>query len=304
MNTVSMITFAACVGFFATIIYSVASWFNSRTSRMMDRRVMAFQGELEKEPEHVSIATWFAKLLGSLFPEKQNDSGELKRRLQAAGFYHPSACSIFIGCRIVLVIAAVFLGAGSVFIPQTTGLISTTWTLLCVGVAIVAPGLILDAIHRSRHRQILAELPDLADLLTVCLNAGLSLEAAIHFVIDEFGQMDSALDKELLLIRRDLNLGLRPDEAIQRFADRASHPAVAMLATFMKESRKMGMAVSDAIREHGVSIRLEIEQEAEEQSQKAAVKILFPTLLLVMPATFVVLAGPAVIQMAGIFSSN
>ena len=304
MNSVSMITFAACVGFFATIVYAVATWFNSRTARIMERRVMAFQGEPEKELEHVSMASWFGSLLGRLVPDKQDDSGELKRRLQAAGFYHPRACSIFLGCRIALVIGAVLLGAGSIFIPQTSVLVRLTWTLVCIGVAIVAPGIILDGIQRNRHRQILTELPDLADLLTVCLHAGLSIEAAIHFVIDELSQMDSALDKDLLLVRRDLNFGLRPDEAIQRFADRASHPAVAMLATFMKESRKMGMAVSDAIRQHGISIRLEIEQEAEEQSQKAAVKILFPTLLLVMPATFVVLAGPAVLQMADAFSNN
>jgi len=94
------------------------------------------------------------------------------------------------------------------------------------------------------------------------------------------------------------------DQALKRFATRTDYEAVRTLSTFIREAQRFGTNITDALRSHADMLRSQREQAAEESAQKASVKILIPTLLLIFPSTFVVIVGPAVIQIHEAFAAK
>jgi tight adherence protein C len=123
-------------------------------------------------------------------------------------------------------------------------------------------------------------------------------------VSDELRLAHPALASELGFVQRDIELGATVDQALKRFATRTDYEAVRTLSTFIREAQRFGTNITDALRSHADMLRSQREQAAEESAQKASVKILIPTLLLIFPATFVVIVGPAVIQIHEAFAAK
>jgi tight adherence protein C len=140
--------------------------------------------------------------------------------------------------------------------------------------------------------------------MIVCLEGGLSLQETIRRVSDELRLAHPALASELGFVQRDIELGATVDQALKRFATRTDYEAVRTLSTFIREAQRFGTNITDALRSHADMLRSQREQAAEESAQKASVKILIPTLLLIFPATFVVIVGPAVIQIHEAFAAK
>jgi tight adherence protein C len=109
------------------------------------------------------------------------------------------------------------------------------------------------------------------------------------------------LASELNIIYREMQLGLTVGDALRKFADRCDLEDMRDLASVLLQSERMGASVAQALRTHADTCRQERQQRAEEAAHKTAVKILFPTLLCIFPAIFIVLLGPAAIQMADLF---
>jgi tight adherence protein C len=150
----------------------------------------------------------------------------------------------------------------------------------------------------------LKSLPDFLDLMVTCVQAGLSLNGALQRVTEELAVAHPVLAGEMGIVERQIELGAAPDLALRNFAERSDLAAIATLSTLVEQARRFGTSVSDALRTHAETIREQREQRAEEMAQKAAVKILFPTLLLIFPAIFVVLVGPAAVQITRTFASQ
>jgi tight adherence protein C len=110
--------------------------------------------------------------------------------------------------------------------------------------------------------------------------------------------------EELSIVQRDIELGATVDQALKRFASRSAYEGVRSLSTFIREAQKFGTNITDALRNHADVLRTQREQAAEECAQKASVKILLPTMLLIFPAIFVVLVGPAAMQIYQAFSQE
>src|SRR5262249_660115 len=104
------------------------------------------------------------------------------------------------------------------------------------------------------------------------------------------------------IVQREMQLGLTAGEALKKFGERCNLEEVRSLSSVLLQSERFGASVVKALRVHADSFRLERQQRAEEMAQKAAVKILFPTLVCIFPAIFIVILGPAARQIAGIFS--
>jgi tight adherence protein C len=134
------------------------------------------------------------------------------------------------------------------------------------------------------------------------LEGGISLVAAIQRVAEELQSVHPELGAEINLLQREIQLGLSPGEALKKLAQRCGLEEVRDLASTILQSEQYGASVAKMFRTYADSYRIERQQRAEEMAQKAAVKILFPTLLFIFPAIFIVLLGPAAFQMAKIFA--
>ena len=140
------------------------------------------------------------------------------------------------------------------------------------------------------------------DLLVLCLEGGTSLSAAFQHVLGELRLAHPELGGEMEIVQHEMLLGKTAGEAMQRFAQRCDLEEVRTLAGVLLQNERYGVSVSKALRIHADTMRQQRQQRVEEMAQKAAVKILFPTLLCIFPAIFIVVLGPAAYQIARLFS--
>jgi tight adherence protein C len=244
----------------------------------------------------------FFDLLQRVLPLRGHNRPQLQQRLSKAGIYHRAAVSRYFAARLLMMILA---GAATAGI-STTGYLRMDMAILLVCVAAafgsILPSLWLDRAITHHHLLLRKSLPDFLDLMIVCLQGGLSLQETIRRVSDELQLAHPALAFELSIVQRDIELGATVDQALKRFAMRTDYEGIRTLSTFIRETQRYGTNITEALRSHADMLRSQREQAAEESAQKAAVKILIPTLLLIFPAIFVVAVGPAVIQIQEAFA--
>jgi tight adherence protein C len=227
----------------------------------------------------------------------------LMYRLAEAGIYSPGAHYNYLLAKVVCGGAFALLG----MLLYVTGLLplhlalSAACLLACVG--LVLPYLWLERAITHHRRELQYSLPDFLDIMTICLEAGLSLQDTLRRVGEELRLARPALAGELRIVQRDIELGATVDQALRRFATRSRCDGVRTLSAFIREAGRFGTNIAEALRSHADMLRTQREQAAEENAQKASVKILLPTLLLIFPAIFVVLVFPAIIQIQVAFAS-
>jgi tight adherence protein C len=237
-----------------------------------------------------------------LVPRDDADRRRHQVRLVMAGLYSPSAITALFAAKIILMVVPPLVGA----LAALCGAVTLFHGLFygCVGgmFGMILPSFWLDHRIKRRHRILRGSLPDMLDVMTVCLEGGLSVPSTIQRVGDELQFAHPMLAGELSIVQRETELGIPIETALRRFADRTGYEGVRPLATFVREAQRHGSDLADALRIHADMLRSQRESDAEEAAQKAAVKILIPTLLLILPAVFVVLAGPAAIRVQEAFS--
>ncbi|HBI44298.1 MAG TPA: hypothetical protein DDY78_15825 [Planctomycetales bacterium] len=242
---------------------------------------------------------------------------ELRAQCLRAGFFHPSAPSMFVGAKILLIFAlaaggaavSFFLSASGKAMPGEDAFVSLPfWAKvgLCPfaggAIGMLAPSFWLSAKVRKRQQLLRNALADALDMLVLCLEGGVSLNAAMQRVTDELQIAHPLLAVEMNIVQREMQLGLSAGEALRKFGDRCGLSDVHDLALALLQSERYGSSMTKTLRGYVEAARLERQQQVEEVAQKAAVKILFPTLLCIFPAIFVVVLGPAAFQMAKLFS--
>jgi tight adherence protein C len=255
--------------------------------------------EQDEQPHGIKrlLGATASRIASRLLPGDDDKRTRLQKRMLHAGLYSRSAVHLFVTVRLLLMVLPVPLGVAA----GAFGLIQPKLGLLGGAVAgcagMVLPGFWLD--RRKTRRQLILgrSLPDFLDLLVTCLESGLSLDAALRRVTSELRFAHAVLAVEMDRVQTEIDLGANADTALHNLAERTDMESVHTLGTFIHQARKYGTSISDALRTHGEMLREQREQRAEEKAQKAAVKILFPTLLFIFPAIFVVLAGPAAIQL-------
>lgn len=251
-----------------------------------------------------SKQSWLAWLGHWIDLPKQADRPSLQQHLAKAGIYHPSAVSWFMMGTLVTIgvvtistlVGGMLLGLDYRYAILLTAVAGTLGAFL--------PRVWLHQAIAKQHLQLRRSLPDLLDLMTVCLQGGLSLQETIRRVSEELKLAHPSLAAELDIVQRDVELGSTVDQALKRFATRSGYEGVRTLSTFIREAQRFGTNISEALRSHADMLRSQREQSAEENAQKAAVKILLPTLLLIFPAIFIVAVGPAIIQIQQAFMAD
>lgn len=240
-------------------------------------------------------------VISLLIPTSEEARKELGRRLIQAGLYKSNSRAYFLLSKAVLLSLPILLGMAA----NSMGVITFQQAFYVGGIAgafgMILPSFWLDAQRKRRQTEIRRALPDALDIIVVCVEGGLSLPGAIARVSHELRTAHRTLAAEMLIVQREIQLGRTTGEALRRLADRFDLEELRSLASVILQAERFGASVVKALRVHAESLRLKRRQLAEERAQKASVKLIFPTVLCIFPALFVVLAGPAVLNIIDLF---
>jgi tight adherence protein C len=226
----------------------------------------------------------------------------LRSKLALAGYTQPSAEVYYRGIQLVLIVLFALTGGIAAMASGVPWSKAILWAVIGGTVGFLGPSFILSSYVSTRQRQLRNALPDALDIMVLCVEGGASLNAAITWVAEEIEQVHPLLGLEMQIVQREMQLGLPAGEAFRGFADRSGVSEVRDLAATLLQSERYGASVAKSLRAYADSARQEHQLWAEEMAHKAAVKILFPMLICIFPAMFIVLLGPAAFQMSSMFS--
>lgn len=163
----------------------------------------------------------------------------------------------------------------------------------------ILPNLFLVQATNSRKRNIIITLPDILDLMTVSIEAGLSFDGALSRLVDK---MEGVLSDEFNRVLNEMRMGKSRREALKDMSNRCDVPDLTTLIGALIQADELGVSISNVIRIQSIQMREKRRQRAQEKAMKAPVKMLFPLILFIFPSIFAVLLGPAVIRMIEVFS--
>jgi tight adherence protein C len=306
----SMIFLISLSIFLATVLVGFALfwWLETRSESLTQR----LQEEVSKE-SGTRTEGWldaarnrFGALQGR-FSVQPNQETELLERLSGkeltgarlllhqAGYRGTGAYRTYFAVRWALPTALLVL---AILYAKGVGLTnrSTILMLLVCGiVGFLLPDFVLRRKIRKRQEDITDALPDALDLLVVCVEAGLGLNAAFIKITEEFKLSSPALSEEFDIVNREMVAGKPRQEALRALSDRTGVEDVKSLVGMLIQTEKLGTSLSQSLRVHSDSLRTRRRQRAEEAAAKTTIKLVFPLVFLMFPALFIVILGPGVI---------
>ncbi|MCI0404097.1 MAG: type II secretion system F family protein [Acidobacteria bacterium] len=251
---------------------------------------------LAKKGERFQGIVETAKALSApLMPQTELEQNALKVRLANAGFRSDSASAVYNGLRLASLLLF-FLVSAVVFLPQGFNFGSLKWVVGLTGLGFYLPNIILWWLRRKRQEAIFLSLPDALDLLVVCVESGLGLDAAMRKVCDEMKAHAKVIAEELALANFQLQMGRPRREVLHDLGVRTGVDDVRSLAAILIQADRFGSSIAQALRVQSDSMRTRRKQLAEEKAAKTAVQLIFPLVLFIFPGIFVVLVGPAAIS--------
>jgi tight adherence protein C len=269
---------------------------------MLNDRKRRETGEKGKQAGVEKLARAFEKaspaLAKHLEPKNEAEKSKLAQRLSEAGFRSETAPAVFLAIKVIVALLGVFIAGGATALISGFNQSILLRAVLGGGIAFFIPGMGLDYLRSSRKKQITLALPDCLDLLVVSVEAGLGLDQALRKVADEMRGSFQVLSDEIQLSTLHLQMGMVRASVLQELGARTGVEDLRALATLLIQADKFGSGVAQALRVQSDSMRIKRQQIAEEKAAKTAVKLIFPLVIFIFPGVFVVLVGPAAIQMS------
>ncbi len=261
-------------------------------------RTMLPEATLSSRPAPVTRGGRVARLLAGIgsFGFARSEQA-LAQTLSAAGLRGPHAVPIFLGARTVVSLGPALL----ILVPQLSRgrpVGQTLWlAFVCWATGLLAANLWLRRRARVRTQRVAEGLPDSLDLMVVCLESGLGLNATIARVGEERAMLDDVLGAEFAQVAFELRSGRSREEALRAFGDRNGVEDLKALAGLVIQSDRLGASMAKTLRAHADLLRTKRRQRAEEQARKLPVKVLFPLATLLLPPLFIMVAGPAFLRL-------
>lgn len=282
------------IGLFGYRLYAKPVRFQERLGSML-----ASEPPPAVETSPVDGRKWLVNVvqaIGEKVPISPAEANMSRRSLIAAGYRSDRAVKVYYGAKLalasVLVIAAVI---GRTYINNPVLSIVVLPGAAFVGFFL--PNLILDKLVSRRQEKIRFALPDVLDLMVVCMEAGLGQDQAIASVSRELQATHQDISQELSLVTLEMRAGKRRVDALKNLADRTGEPELKKLVATMIQADRFGTSVAESLRTHSDFMRVKRRQEAEERAAKVGVKLVFPIFLFILPAMLVVAAGPGILQL-------
>ncbi len=287
-------------GFYFITSLAMGKRENKLYGRLTNQRAMESQSESSKDAQLDvrGIAAKVGQAAASPFmsKDKQKQSG-LRKQLAMAGIYAPTAIRAVTGFKLILLIGGVGGGLLMGYITDYLFLFGAIGGL----VGYVTPTMWLKGKITANQKALQLGLPDALDLMVVCVEAGLTTDAAMQRVGEELAISHPAISREWGIAHMETRIGLSRAEALKNMGIRTGNVAIQQLVAMLVQAERFGTSLADALRIQSETLRLKRQHIAEESAAKASVKMSFPLVLFIFPATFIVLAGPTVL---GLFNSE
>lgn len=286
-------------------IFSVLSLLSQRNSKAAERleRMSRPQSLAELEDPKLQKKERFKGLMdtvkgfaGPLMPKSELEQSQLKVELANAGFRSDSAVSVYLGIRFACLITSLVIAFALYFPKYGFTFDGLKPMVLIAGAGFFLPKLALWWIRTKRQQEIFLSLPDALDLLVVCVESGLGLDAAMRKVCDEMKEHARVICEEFSLANFQLQMGRPRREVLHDLGVRTGVDDVRALAAILIQADRFGSSIAQALRVQSDSMRTRRKQIAEEKAAKTAVQLIFPLVLFIFPGIFVVLVGPAAIS--------
>ncbi|MFN2432218.1 MAG: type II secretion system F family protein [Gemmatimonadota bacterium] len=236
------------------------------------------------------------RTLGERAVRPKTDLGETRRALQMAGFRNEEAPVIYYGLRMFLAAAlpavAILLGiVTNAQVLKTVPLLAITGAL-----GYYVPRFLLKRRIRTRQEAIRLGLADALDLLVICVEAGLGLNQAIVRVAEEMLHACRPISEEFHLVNLEMRAGKSRADALRQLSERTGVEDLQSLVAMLVQTDRFGTSIAQSLRVHSDTLRTKRRQRAEEAAAKTTIKLVFPLVLFIFPAMFVVILGPAMLH--------
>lgn len=285
----------------------------SRRSDTIESRLEEF-GALERPPtlEELELSQPFSERILLPVLEKlaqfamrftpQKTLETTQHQLDLAGGFHGWGPAQFLGVRMLM---ALLLGGLGIVVVVTSKSMATLHRFALAGTGFglgyYMPGIMLGSRIRQRQQDIIKSLPDALDLLTICVEAGLGFDAAMSKVAEKW---DNEMSRAFTRLIQELQLGKMRRDALRDMADRMEVRDVSSFVAAIIQASQLGVSIGKVLRIQSDQMRMRRRLRAEELARQAPIKMLPAIAFLIFPAMFIVLLGPAVIQVMGIFGSG
>ena len=231
----------------------------------------------------------------------KTDSQQILEKLRQAGLARSMTPQMYLAIKGGLIGLSVLFG----FLFGMLGLFPLSLGLLmalCGSVlGFIAPDFYLNTLVRGRKTEMQAELPNVLDLLSVSVEAGLGFDAALVKLSE---RMDGPLVDEFAMVLHEMRIGESRSAALKNLGERVDVPEVGQFCRAIVQADQLGIALSRILRVQATDMRVKRQLAAEEKAMKAPVKMLFPTVLFIFPALFVVALGPAALTLMTSFGGT
>jgi len=287
-------------------VFALLSLVAERHSRVQERlrRYMNPAAAVEKDRDRgasealkglLEKASAFSK---PLMPQSELERSKLRLRLAHAGFRSEHAAAIFLGLKMIFLLIGVVLGLALFGLKYGFTFKALQFVVILGGCGYFLPEILLWWMIRKRQQAIFLTLPDALDLMVVCVESGLGLDAAMRKVCEEMKAHAPVICEELALANLQLQMGRPRREVLHDLGVRTGVDDMRSLAAILIQADRFGSSIAQALRVQSDSMRTRRRQLAEEKAAKTAVQLIFPLVLFIFPGIFVVLVGPAAINIA------
>ena len=278
----------------AAVSYALAQ--NAPARRRLEQAQKTGQSVLLENPTLTEEPSPLVKRMASFLPRSPKEVSALRKRMMRAGYHDLTALAVYTSAQAFTPVLFALLPL--VWLPM-----SQAWILMAIGglLGYLVPGLVLDRIIARRQKQIQNGLPDMLDLLIVCLEAGCALDQGIVKATDELEIAYPALAEEFRMLITETRAGKPRLEAFRNLSARTGVEDIRSLVAMLVQTDRFGTSVSQALRTHAEVSRTKRRQRAEERAAKIGVKLVFPLVFLLFPAFFTVTLGPAIIRFVRVF---
>jgi tight adherence protein C len=289
---------AGTLAFSVMAALRVRSAVKKRTSRILSEQERASQGNSLQDSSAKALTKLIDYTTKHYSETNQEHMKVLRRRLVQAGIYDPRGVAFFFIGRTALAIgiaAAIFI-----FLPLMRPVGgSLFWLLIVAGgvVGYVGPSMYIDRRISARTLQHRSGFPDFMDLLVVCADSGLSLEASFERVGREIGQGYPSLSANIHLTNLEIRAGRALKEGLENFADRLALEEARAFATLINQSIDLGSSITDAMRVYSDDMRHKRLSRAEEKAYALPAKLAVPMMVCIFPVLFVVILLPVIVRL-------